>query len=54
MSDPMIFQFIGDSITNAMDAYVESTVPVVIEKITLSAVLLGSLYYSITGILMTL
>lgn len=54
MSDPMIFQFIGDSITNAMDAYVESTVPVVIEKITLSAVLLGSLYYSITGILMAL
>ncbi|MEQ7770333.1 type IV secretion system protein [Xanthomonas hortorum pv. hederae] len=54
MSDSMIFQFIGDSITNAMSVYVESTVPVVIGKITATAVLMGSLYYSIIGILMSL
>ncbi|WP_249503297.1 type IV secretion system protein [Xanthomonas arboricola] len=54
MSDSMIFQFIGDSITNAMDVYVESTVPALIEKITATAVLMGSLYYTIIGILMSL
>ncbi|WP_241235982.1 type IV secretion system protein [Xanthomonas sp. BRIP62411] len=36
-----------------MGVYVESTVPVVIEKIAGTAVLMGSLYYSIIGILMT-
>ncbi|MEA9731376.1 type IV secretion system protein [Xanthomonas campestris] len=54
MSDSMIFQFIGDSITNAMDVYVESTVPALIEKITATAVLMGSLYYTIIGILISL
>ncbi|MEF9419448.1 TrbL/VirB6 family protein [Xanthomonas citri] len=54
MSDPMIFQFIGDSITSAMSTYVETTVPVVIGKITATAVLMGTLYYSVMGILMAL
>ncbi|KGP22448.1 type IV secretion system protein [Xanthomonas citri] len=54
MSDVMIFQFIGDSVTNAMGAYVESTVPAVIQTIISTAVLMGALYYSIIGILMAL
>lgn len=51
MEDPMIFQFIGTSITNGMDAYVNSTVPAVIGKITATAVLATTVYYSYIGYL---
>ncbi|MCC4621435.1 type IV secretion system protein [Xanthomonas cassavae CFBP 4642] len=54
MSDPMIFQFTGDCITSAIGAYVETTVPAVIVKVTATAVLMGTLYYSVMGILMAL
>ena len=54
MSDPMIFQFIGESITAVMDTYVQSTVPQVIAKITATAVVMGSLYYACIGMLIAM
>lgn len=51
MDDPMIFQFIGDSITNGMDAYVNSTVPAVISKVVATAVLFTTVYYAYVGYL---
>lgn len=47
----MIFQFIGTSITNGMDAYVNSTVPAIIAKVTATAVLFTTVYYAYTGYL---
>lgn len=51
MDDPMIFQFIGTSITNGMDAYVNSTAPAIIAKVTATAVLLTTVYYAYLGYL---
>ncbi len=54
MSDPMIFQFIGDAINGAMKTYVESTVPETISDLASIAVALGAFYYSGLGMLMSL
>lgn len=54
MADPMIFQFLGDAITSAMDTYVNSTVPANIAKFTRIAFVMGALYYAGVGMLMSL
>ncbi|MEA5249896.1 type IV secretion system protein [Xanthomonas fragariae] len=50
--DVMLFQFIGESINNALDGYATTVASSLISNIAASAVLCGALYYTIMGILM--
>lgn len=54
MSDPMIFQFIGENITAAMNVYVNSTAPKIIGQIVGTAVLATTIYYVWMGYMVML
>lgn len=52
--DPMIFQFIGENITAAMNAYVNATAPKVIGQIVGTATIATTIYYVWMGYMVVL
>lgn len=53
-TDVMIFQFIGDTMTAALDSYVNTVAGAVISSIAATAVIAGGLYFAVMGTLMAL
>ncbi|AGH79877.1 conjugal transfer protein TraH [Xanthomonas citri pv. citri] len=52
--DVVLFQFIGETFNNALDSYATTVASSVISAITATAVLGGTLYYAVMGMLMAI